>query len=67
LITEVIPAMEKLHAHIEEAKIQYSEPEVYNAHNITAVQLAWCQLGMYCSPTDCQPALYAAAPLHLDM
>ena len=66
-IAEVIPAMDELLAHLEEAKIQYSDPEVYNPHIITSIQLAWSLLDKYYSLTDLQPALYTAVALHPDM
>ena len=66
-IAKVLPAIDELLAHLEEAKIQYSDPEVYNPHIITSIQLAWSLLDRYYSLTDLQPALYTAVALHPDM
>ncbi|EKG08950.1 putative transposase [Macrophomina phaseolina MS6] len=54
--------MDALLSHYEKAKIQYSQPDQYNAQMLRSIEMGWFVLDKYYSKTDEAP-VYAAALL----
>jgi len=46
-LSQVLPAMDELLSHLEDAKIRYSDPTIYSTHIATSINHAWDILDKY--------------------
>ena len=44
---QILPAMDKLLSHLEDAKNRYSDPNIYSTHMATSISQAWKILDKY--------------------
>ena len=64
---DILPAMDELLAHLEDAKLRYSDASIHTQHLQTSINIAWNVLNKYDGLVDLTPVHYAAIALHPEM